>query len=155
MSPVVQGGLMKRILFSVFLSTLLTSCGKDSSKGSSTQSSGVAILSISNAPKYDFGLQPVDSITEKEFTITNLGVGIATEVTGDFYLSLSFGYKGGAFPGEGGTCTATLASQSTCTVIVVFSPKSSGPAESTLIINYNNGAASTTTNGPTLTGHGI
>ena len=37
-------------------------------------------------------------------------------------LSAPFSYKGGTYPGTGGTCAATLAAAGTCTVVVTYAP---------------------------------
>lgn len=147
---------MKRIsLVSAFLSILfIAACGKDESKSTNSQNSAIAVLSVSNMPRFDFGLQMVDSTVEHEFVVTNIGSVAATQVTGSFYLSQSFNYKGGNFPGEGGTCETILSAHEECTVIVVFTPKYAGAVNTTLTINYNNGAGEAIATGPTLTGQG-
>ena len=149
---------MKRLYFLfVFggLVNLIISCGQDDSKTTNPQSQNRALLNVSNAPRFDYGLHLVDSETEQQFSVTNIGGSPATEITGNFYFSLSFNYKGGTFPGIGGTCNGTLLPHSSCTVTVVFSPKSTGSVHSSLEFNYHDGIANTSVTGPNLHGQGI
>ena len=55
-------------------------------------------------------------------------------------MSGDFSYKGGAFPGTGGTCTSTLAgSSTTCDVILIYTPTAVGMTTSDIDITYHNG----------------
>src|SRR5690606_16779633 len=54
-------------------------------------------------------------------------------------LAPPFGFKGGSYPGTGGTCGANLASLATCSLVVTFSPSSPGTHTDTLEISYNDG----------------
>lgn len=99
-----------------------------------------ATIAISDGPTYSFGNQPLTAVVEKVFTLTHTGASDATSVAGGA-LSAPFSYKGGSFPGTGGTCTATLASGQTCTVVVLYSPTVAGSHSGTLTVNYNDGAA--------------
>lgn len=131
----------------------LSACGGNSD-GPKTQAGEIAFLTISDTPLFDFGIQPVESVTDKTFTVSNLGSKPATEINGGFYLSLAFSYKDGAFPGTGGTCESMLEALEMCTIVVSFSPKYTGIAETPLILEYFNGTQSTSVNGPTLHGQG-
>jgi hypothetical protein len=54
-------------------------------------------------------------------------------------LGTQFAYKGGNYPGTGGTCGSYLADGDSCTVVVTFTPTSLGAKSDTLEIDYNNG----------------
>jgi hypothetical protein len=118
--------------------------------GSTTQSATRAVngtgitastLAISDGASFNFGNAAVNTITDKTFTITHAGASSATSIAGSG-LAAPFTFKGGSFPGTGGTCTTTLTSGS-CTMVVTFNSSSAGAASDTIIVSYNNGAAST------------
>jgi hypothetical protein len=100
-----------------------------------------ANLVISNGPTYDFGQQVIGSSTDFTFTVTNTGGSNASVMLG-YNLSTPFTFKGGPYPGTGGTCAATLTPGGTCTVVVNYSPVASGAATQTMDISYNNGIQS-------------
>ena len=134
----------------------LIGCGRGGDGDSITpQSQDFALLTVSGGNIYDFGTQPIGSLTDETFTVSNIGKAAATGMNGSFYLSVSYSYRDGAFPGIGGTCTDTLASNESCTVVVQFHPKNSGSAEASIQIGYSDGAAIRTTQKPTLRGKGV
>jgi hypothetical protein len=132
---------------------LFTFCGKSDTPGPKIQENLGAVLMASGSP--DFGSQLMGSSTEREFTVTNLGKQTATEMMGGFYLSITFSYKGGAFPGIGGTCGSSLQPGSSCKVIVVYEPKFAGSHESQLEIKYFDGSLQQIYNSFTLKGTGV
>src|SRR5690606_38534339 len=56
-------------------------------------------------------------------------------------LGAPFAYKGGSYPGTGGTCAATLAPAATCNIVVTFSPTDPVISNATMTLDYNNGIA--------------
>ncbi len=104
-----------------------------------------AVLEISNAPTYNFGTQSIGSITEHTFTVTNTGAvdALAMVDTGGA-LALPYSYKGGAYPGTGGDCAATLASSAVCNLVVIYSPTGAGTFTDTISLDYNDGATGQT-----------
>jgi alpha-tubulin suppressor-like RCC1 family protein len=105
-------------------------------------SGNVASLSLSNQPLYDFGTRINSTSTDATFTLTYAGNVSATSVS-DAALSAPYSYKGGSFPGTGGTCTATVSAN--CTIVVTYNPTSSGTATATLTVSYNNGVGTSST----------
>jgi hypothetical protein len=100
-----------------------------------------ASLSVSDGPTYDFSVQPLTKVTEKTFTITNNGGFSASSLTGTG-ITAPFVFKGGgAFPGAGGTCGNSLAPAASCTMIVTYTPTTTGAHSGTVDVNYNNGAS--------------
>ena len=102
-----------------------------------------ALLTISDSPLYDFGTLAVTRSVDKSFTITNTGAVNATTVNGTA-LTGPFSFKGGAFPGTGGSCGATLIPAATCSVVVTFNPTAIGSFSATMSIGYVNGVSSQT-----------
>lgn len=146
---------MKWISWASFslLTILLTNCGKES-KPANQSGNSVAVLTISDSPVYNYGVRTVDTATDHTFTVTNIGSNVATQLTGSFYLSLSFAYKDGGFPGTDGTCTSELKVGESCTITVSFTPKFAGAVQSLVSLNFHNGSSLVTFNGPALTGQG-
>jgi hypothetical protein len=116
---------------------------------------------------YSFGTVAVGTAVDHTFYVSNNGGGTAT-VSGGTALSTPFSYKGGNFPGTGGTCSGPLSAGTTCTVVVTYTGSAS-PASSSFAVNYTGGSSSSTpsraisgtgTSGPALTlydyndGHG-
>jgi hypothetical protein len=54
-------------------------------------------------------------------------------------ISGAFAYAGGHFPGAGGSCTTTLASGTSCSLVVVFTPTGAGNYAGTMAISYDDG----------------
>ncbi len=98
-----------------------------------------AMLDISDGPIYDFGTQAVNSLSEHAFTVTNNGNSPATSLGGGTILA-PFGFKGGVYPGTGGTCTATLNNGANCTIVINYAPQTAALHTGTVVITYNDGA---------------
>lgn len=101
---------------------------------------GTALLTISDGPVYSFGNQTLGSATDKTFTITNTGSGTATSIAASA-LSSPFAFKGGSYPGTGGTCTASVAAAASCTVVVTYSPVTAALHTDAVSLNYNDGSS--------------
>src|SRR6185436_12566273 len=79
----------------------------------------------------------------QDFEITNLlpnvwdfgARGIGQPATHEFWVL----YAGGNFPGQGGSCTTSLAPGAACSINVEFKPPVPGPAVGTVRINYQDG----------------
>ncbi|MEY4616044.1 MAG: hypothetical protein RJB66_1004 [Pseudomonadota bacterium] len=91
--------------------------------------------------------------SDKTIRITNNGSQSATSISAAT-LTNSFSYKGGTFPGSGGSCTDTLAPLQSCSLVVTFSPTAVGIKNTNLVLNYLDGLTSTNTT-TSLTGEGI
>jgi hypothetical protein len=99
-----------------------------------------ASLTISDGPTYDFGIIASGGIAEKSFTVTN-GGGVGASVMSGGGLASPYGFKGGSYPGTGGTCAATLAASATCTMVVVYNPSAINTHTDTIDLSYNDGVA--------------
>ncbi len=99
-----------------------------------------AVLAFSNSPELDFGTVAISGSQSELLTITNSGAVSATAMSG-VALSAPFSFTGGAYPGTGGTCGATLAAAGNCTVAISFSPASGGVFTDTLALDYHDGSA--------------
>ncbi|HRK07707.1 MAG TPA: choice-of-anchor D domain-containing protein [Pseudobdellovibrionaceae bacterium] len=98
-----------------------------------------AVLTLSDGPTYVFSATAVGASLDHTFTLSNSGGSTATTITGSG-LAAPFTFKGGSFPGTGGTCAATLAAAANCTIVVNFAPSITGLATDTLVVNFNDGA---------------
>jgi alpha-tubulin suppressor-like RCC1 family protein len=110
-----------------------------------------AILSLSGTT--DFGDVTLGGTMVRVLTLTNVGgypasFIVATGLSGDF------SFEGGTFPGASGTCLASLAMGSSCTLAVQFTPTAAGTQSTSLFINYNDGVNTANFN-PMLTGRGV
>ena len=100
----------------------------------------VAVLAIDQDPEFDYGIQATSSAIDQIFVLTNSGQTVASNLSGAG-LSAPFGFKGGAFPGVGGSCGASLAGGVSCNVVVTFNPTSNGLSNSTINVSYSDGLA--------------
>ena len=102
-----------------------------------------ADVTISDTDPYDFGIIAVGSVSEHTFTLTNSGDTDATNLN-ESTLIAPFNYKGGGFPGTGGSCVTAgtiLKTVGSCTVVVEFTPTLTGTQPGVLTFSYNDGAA--------------
>ena len=116
-------------------------------------SAPAATMTISDGVTYDFGTQATGSSTDKTFTVTNSGGVDATAVVPGT-LSAPFTFKGGAYPGNGGTCGATLSASQSCSVVVSFQPTATGLQTGTIAFGFNDGATATQTSTRPMRGTG-
>lgn len=152
----MKKGIKLRFILTGLLCLLISACGTEGSRaGLNTQSNSYASLLISDGPTFDFGVQLVGQTLEHVFTVTNQGKQKATQVTSAFYLSQTFLYKGGVYPGTGGTCGSEIPVSDSCSLVVVFAPKSNQLAQASLNINYFDGLSQSQTSGNTLRGTGL
>ena len=91
---------------------------------------------------YDFGNVTVGSTMDVTFTLSNGGGQTANALTLSGF-GVPFAYKGGAFPGTGGTCGTSLTTSSSCTFVVTYSPTAAGLSTKTVDVAYDNGSGST------------
>lgn len=98
-------------------------------------------LSISDGPTFDYGTIGTNVATDKTFLITNNGDGISPLQTGGSFGNARFTFKGGSFPGTGGTCGGQLNPGSSCTVIVTANSATAGSYNDTFTLNYSSGMA--------------
>jgi hypothetical protein len=114
----------------------------------------VAILVISDGATYNFGNVVVNGTAEKTLTVSNTGGAQASAIADAGALAAPYAYKGGGFPGTGGTCVSTLGAGGTCTLVIQFTPESTGVLNDTLVLDYNDSVtAQTSSRG--LTGSGV
>ncbi|MEQ1877292.1 MAG: choice-of-anchor D domain-containing protein, partial [Bdellovibrionia bacterium] len=99
----------------------------------------LGLLSISNPPFYDYGMRPLNSFNDFTFTVTNTGTGAVTAAAGAG-LGAPFTFKGGTYPGSGGSCGANIGAGISCTVVVTYNPTTTGLHSDTIQIDYNDGS---------------
>lgn len=77
---------------------------------------------------YAFGTLAHTSSADVTFDVTNIGGQKASSLSST--LTTPFLFRGGAYPGHGGTCSLTLEAGDSCTVVVEFTPTSTAFATS-------------------------
>ncbi|MCB9025376.1 MAG: Ig-like domain-containing protein [Bdellovibrionaceae bacterium] len=93
------------------------------------------LLVISDGPTYDFESEAVGAVRSFAFILDNTGTSKATNISG-FIEDLPFKFKGGAFPGTGGTCGLELNGGEDCKFVVSFAPTEVGFFASEVEIHY-------------------
>lgn len=99
-----------------------------------------ANLTLSGATPVSFGSVVSGATNDVTLTIQNTGIQAATAVSGAGLVA-PFSFKGGTFPGTGGSCGTTIASAAACTIVVRYSPAAAGSHAGTIQILYNDGSA--------------
>ena len=90
---------------------------------------------LSGGPTYSYGPFVTGFSYNATFTLSNSGNVPATGLAATG-LSGPFSFKGGSYPGTGGTCATSLAPSSNCTVVVTYSPTAPGVLMASLRFNY-------------------
>lgn len=128
----------------IFITLLLggSSCSKSPTEDEDNLPSietpaALAEVSVIESPNYNFGFVEAGSFSETILNLTNTGSGTATSINP--VINPPYKYKGGTYPGLGGSCLSSLTSGSTCQLALIFQPTSSGTFQLPLIINYLNG----------------
>src|SRR5690606_23887343 len=99
-----------------------------------------AFLTITDAPIYNYGTMAVGSTSFHVFTLDNIG-GAPSTAMSEVGLAAPYQFVGGAYPGTGGTCGATLANGSQCDLVVEFAPSAIGAFNDQIQLDYFDGAA--------------
>lgn len=106
--------------------------------GAELQSNGRGSIKATEDGEYQFSPQVIDTASNVAITLINTG-DLAADKIKAYTLSAPLSYAGGSYPGTGGTCTTKIASQSTCTIVIAFSPNKMGVNTTTLQLGYYNG----------------
>ncbi len=86
-----------------------------------------------------------NTTTDQTFTVANSGLALARNLgAGSPSLAAPFYYKGGTYPGTGGTCGTELRGGTSCTVVVSLVPTAAGSPSATLAIAYTDGNGAST-----------
>jgi len=101
-----------------------------------------AVLAFADTSTYDFGTIAVGGSADVTMSIVKSGFANATAVT-EISLAAPFSFKGGTFPGTGGTCTTTITAM--CSIVVTFIPTASVVSNDFVELQYNNGIATVST----------
>lgn len=110
-----------------------------------------AVLAFQDTSTYDFGTIATGGSADVTMTILKTGTPNATTVT-EISLAAPFAFKGGSFPGTGGTCTTTISAN--CSIVVTFTPTAAGVRNGFVQLQYNNGTSTVTTS-RAITGTGV
>ena len=104
-------------------------------------------VTISNGPIFNFGIIPINTTVDKTLYINNASELASYLMQSNNLTQPQFTYKGGAYPGTGGTCTSSLQRGNTCTLVLTAqSNVATATVSDTLKVSFNTttGAASTT-----------
>lgn len=110
--------------------------GADATSGdpATTSAGGAALLVLSDVPQFDYGNVAPGNQTAHTFTLTNEG---DAEATGISSMSMA-----APFNVTGGTCSASLTTNTSCTIDVSFAPADLGPYSGGLSVTHDDGEVS-------------
>ena len=100
---------------------------------------------ISEPEPFDYGTISIGGVTEQTFILSNTG-GQDASALSITNLASPFNFKGGSFPGSGGSCVDggnIIGTVGICTIVVEFTPIVTGIQNLQMVIDYNNGAGLT------------
>ncbi|NCN41789.1 choice-of-anchor D domain-containing protein [bacterium] len=108
----------------------------DPKSGATHPNTTEAYLEVNEGPSHRFG--NVDALDSDEVILTlyNSGVLAAEDIVVDTDLAAPFEFKGGTYPGTGGGCGTDLAAETTCDIVLVFSPTVEGTFSDTFVLAY-------------------
>ena len=112
---------------------------KIATRALSGSSSSLPMKLSSTPSSYDFGEKPYGEIYEQVLTINRGGYAYSGSISYSL-TGTGFVYKGGSYPGEGGTCTNTFYYLSSCTVVLQFRPTAVQNYSAIFKIHYWDGA---------------
>gem|GEM_PF-1569499 len=117
-----------------------------------------ALLALNGGPLgvwQAFFSEGIGAVMDVTITVVNLGMTQANQLQPSGALGSGFSYKGGSFPGAGGSCqlNQSLAPGARCTLVISFQPTSVGNFNSVLSVSYHDGIQTRTANLP-ITGQG-
>lgn len=152
-APVSTGSFADSIQLSFYNGSNTVIAGRAlSGFGTAVSGGGTTVLSISDGPTYGFGSLAVGSNLDKTFVVSNSGSVGVSALSGSG-LAAPFSFKGGSYPGAGGSCGTLLSAGANCNLVVNFAPVSAGGFSDSIDLNYFNGAGTVSTS-RALTGSG-
>ncbi|MBD65172.1 MAG: hypothetical protein CME62_08195 [Halobacteriovoraceae bacterium] len=92
-------------------------------------------LAFSPTSAVNFGDVTLGGSADQTLLITHTG-GTATPIS-ETTLSAPFAFKGGSYPGTGGTCGSSI--NNNCTIVLSYTPTATGTHNGTVTIDYNSG----------------
>ncbi len=98
-------------------------------------------LAFDQSDSLKFGVLSNGATTDLDVNITYSGDVNATSIAGAA-LTAPFSYKGGTYPGTGGTCGTEISAD--CKIVLTFAPATSNAYTDTLSLTFNDGISSTT-----------
>jgi alpha-tubulin suppressor-like RCC1 family protein len=143
----------------------ITAIGTNLSSGGGAGSGGTggtggdlsqAYVIISDGTTYDFGSAQKGLSKCKYFSVSNLGTQSASSLQASTSAPLSgaFAYLGGSYPGTGGTCGSSLASDTSCLIRACFTPSATGVQSESIVLDYLSGTNAATAVRD-ITGNGV
>jgi hypothetical protein len=118
--------------------TTQSSPSTSASTGVDSGEPAVAQLVIDGEAMVDFEFVALGSAADAKISLRNVGHADATAMDGAV-IGTGFGFVGGSYPGDGGTCGASLGAGASCNVVVRFEPASFGPSMGQLLVDYDDG----------------
>jgi alpha-tubulin suppressor-like RCC1 family protein len=103
----------------------------------------------------NFFYRTFGTVSDYKVYVTNVGQTEARNLTLSESLAAPFSFKGGSFPGQGGTCLAgqTLFPGEQCSMVVRFQPTAGAPFPESFTLSYSNGVSTLIADHP-LNGEG-
>jgi hypothetical protein len=134
---------------------LLTACSSQGSDSSSSDDARTQLFGVCSAvagpPEASLGMfvngvygftlpVPAGQTQDVTLTVLNSGAVAATQMVDLTPQSTTLSYKGGTYPGTGGTCADSLPPGASCTVVVTLVAPMTGRHTSLVVIQYYDGA---------------
>lgn len=103
----------------------------------------------------NFFYQTFGTVSDYKIFVTNVGQTEARDLAVQESLASPFSFKGGSFPGQGGTCipSQTLYPSEQCSLVVRFQPSATSSFPENFTLSYSNGMSTLNADHP-LNGEG-
>ncbi len=112
---------MKRLIYFTITLLLCFSCAKNEHLFDQQISAEIGKLEIINSNGF-IGATVAGTSFDQTFIVKNTGGLDLTNISVTLSGASEFNYKGGDYPGEGGTCSDTLKTAQSCTIVLTFAP---------------------------------
>jgi hypothetical protein len=106
----------------------------------------IAFLKFDDGSDFDFGIFETNQELTRTYTLNNVG-GLAAKNVVPTSIDLPFSYKGGTYPGVGGTCGTSILAYSSCTIVIQLQTTAYENALKSFSIDYQNGNGLATLSG--------
>lgn len=83
-----------------------------------------------------FGMVTLDLSSDRVFTLRN-GSSFTLSLSSQTVTGAGVTFSGGSYPGNGGTCGATLVAQSSCTIRLTYAPTAPGVLDGELRVTFS------------------
>lgn len=108
----------------------------DPKSSSEDPGASTAFLKVAEGASHNFGNVNTFATEDVTLTLYNSGIKDADNIAVSTALAAPFSFSGGAYPGAGGSCGGSLNAETTCDIVLSYSPVAGGTFSSSFVLDY-------------------